>query len=138
LIIVGIKGGSCEILVLFIDVNEWCSDMPPECASDAETTISRVQHCLANEYIVGFHPFYNYNFDSGKILLLSLFYRWFCIWYLIVKWRKSESLKKVQHNKIENVAGSVWLSLFMDGTGKCKLPSTPGCLCPKRENNGRN
>jgi hypothetical protein len=32
---------------------------------------------------------------------------------------------KVQHDKIENGAGSVWLSLFMDGTGKCKLSSTP-------------
>jgi hypothetical protein len=37
----------------------------------------------------------------------------------------TESLKKAQHGKIENVAGSVWLCLFMDGTGKCKLPSTP-------------
>jgi hypothetical protein len=36
-----------------------------------------------------------------------------------------ESLKKVQHNIIENVAGSVWLSLFMDGNVKWKLPSTP-------------
>jgi hypothetical protein len=27
--------------------------------------------------------------------------------------------------QIENVAGSVWLSLFMDGIVKCKLPSTP-------------
>jgi hypothetical protein len=37
----------------------------------------------------------------------------------------TESLKKAQHNKIENVAGSVWLSLFMNGNGKCKFPSTP-------------
>ena len=36
---------------------------------------------------------------------------------------KMELLKKAQHNKTENVAGSVWLSLFMDGSGKCKLPS---------------
>jgi hypothetical protein len=28
----------------------------------------------------------------------------------------TESLKKAQHGKIENVAGSVWLSLFMDGS----------------------
>jgi hypothetical protein len=41
------------------------------------------------------------------------------------KKRKTESLKKAQHDKIENVAGSVWLSLFMDGTVKWKLPSTP-------------
>jgi hypothetical protein len=34
-------------------------------------------------------------------------------------------LKKAQHGKIENVTVSVWLSLFMDGTVKCKLPSTP-------------
>jgi hypothetical protein len=33
-------------------------------------------------------------------------------------------VKKAQHDKIENVAGSVWLSLFMDGTGKCKFSST--------------
>ena len=26
---------------------------------------------------------------------------------------------------IANVAGSVLLNLFMDGSGKCKLPSTP-------------
>jgi hypothetical protein len=39
--------------------------------------------------------------------------------------KKTESLKKFQHDKIENVAGSVWLSLFMDGNGKCKLPSKP-------------
>jgi hypothetical protein len=36
-----------------------------------------------------------------------------------------ESLKKAQYGKIETVAGSVWLSLFMDGTGKCHLPATP-------------
>jgi hypothetical protein len=41
------------------------------------------------------------------------------------KIEKTESLKKVPHNKIENVAGSVRLSLFMDGTGKCRLPATP-------------
>jgi hypothetical protein len=41
------------------------------------------------------------------------------------KIENTESLKKDQHDKIENVAGSVWLSLFMDGTGQCKLPSTP-------------
>jgi hypothetical protein len=33
--------------------------------------------------------------------------------------------KKAQHGTIENVAGSVWLSLYMDGTVKCKLSSTP-------------
>ena len=37
--------------------------------------------------------------------------------------KKKESFKKVQHNKTENVAGSVSLSLFMDGCGMCKLPS---------------
>ena len=36
-----------------------------------------------------------------------------------------EPLKKAQHNKTENVAGSVWLSLFMDGSGKWKLPLAP-------------
>jgi hypothetical protein len=34
---------------------------------------------------------------------------------------KKESLKEVQHGKHENVAGAVWLNLFMDGS----LPSTP-------------
>jgi hypothetical protein len=31
--------------------------------------------------------------------------------------------KESQIRQIENFAGSVWLSLFMDGTIKCKLPS---------------
>jgi hypothetical protein len=39
--------------------------------------------------------------------------------------RNKESLKNLQNDKIENVTGSVWLSLFMDGNGMCKLPSTP-------------
>jgi hypothetical protein len=39
--------------------------------------------------------------------------------------RNKESLKNAQNDKTEYVAGSVWLNLFMDGTGKCKLPSTP-------------
>jgi hypothetical protein len=34
--------------------------------------------------------------------------------------RKTESLKKAQTGKIKNVADSVWLSLFMDGTEECK------------------
>ena len=38
---------------------------------------------------------------------------------------KEEPLKKAQNDKIKNLAGSVWLSLFIDGSGKCKLPSTP-------------
>jgi hypothetical protein len=46
--------------------------MPPESASVAKTTISRVSHCLANEHIVGFSPFYNYNFDSGNFFLIIL------------------------------------------------------------------
>ena len=44
-------------------------------------------------------------------------------WFTIQK--KIEPLKKTQRNKIENIAGSVWLSLFMDGIGRYKLPSTP-------------
>ena len=44
------------------------------------------------------------------------------------KYRKQiEPLKKVQHNKTENVAGTVWLNLFLDGSGNGKLPSTPSC-----------
>jgi hypothetical protein len=42
----------------------------------------------------------------------------------ILKYRKLKSLKNAQNGKIENVAGSVWLCLFMSGTGKCKLKST--------------
>ena len=42
-----------------------------------------------------------------------------------IKIQKKEPLKKAQNNKIANVAGSVLLSLFMDGSVKCKLPSTP-------------
>jgi hypothetical protein len=38
---------------------------------------------------------------------------------------KMEFQKNAQNDKIENVAGSVWLSLFMDSTGKCTLPSKP-------------
>ena len=41
---------------------------------------------------------------------------------LIFKYRKKEPLKKAQNIKITNVAGSVWLSLFMDGSVKRKLP----------------
>jgi hypothetical protein len=33
--------------------------------------------------------------------------------------------KEVQNDKIENVAGSLWFSLFMDDTGKRKLSSMP-------------
>jgi hypothetical protein len=43
----------------------------------------------------------------------------------IILKRNTETLKNAQNNKIENVAHLVCLSLFMDGTGKCKLPSTP-------------
>jgi hypothetical protein len=41
--------------------------------------------------------------------------------------KKTESLKKSQLGKIVagSVAGSVRMSLFVDGTGKYKLPSTP-------------
>ena len=38
---------------------------------------------------------------------------------------KKEPLNKAQNNKIANVADSVWLILFMDGSVKCKQPSTP-------------
>jgi hypothetical protein len=41
---------------------------------------------------------------------------------LCPKW---EFLKNTQNDKFENVADSAWLSLLMDGNGKCKLPSTP-------------
>jgi hypothetical protein len=32
-----------------------------------------------------------------------------------------KTIKNAQNVKNENVAGSVWLSLFMNGTVKCKL-----------------
>ena len=38
---------------------------------------------------------------------------------------KMEPLKKAQHNKNKNVAGSICLSLFMNRSGKWKLPSMP-------------
>ena len=38
---------------------------------------------------------------------------------------KLKPLKKPKTTKLKNAAGSVWLSLFMDGIGKCKLPFTP-------------
>ena len=38
---------------------------------------------------------------------------------------KREPLMKAQNNNFANVAGSVSLGLFIDGSGKCKLPSTP-------------
>jgi hypothetical protein len=41
------------------------------------------------------------------------------------KKKAKKSPKKAQHSKIEKFAGSVCLSLFMDGTVKCKLPFTP-------------
>ena len=41
------------------------------------------------------------------------------------KYRKIEPLKKTQHNKTENVAGSVRLRLFMDSSDNCKLPPMP-------------
>jgi hypothetical protein len=44
----------------------------------------------------------------------------------------TESLKKAKHGKIENVAGSVWLSLFMEvpllSRPLCPLQVLVGCL----------
>ena len=54
-------------------------------------------------------------FHKGKMELNRLW----------VKYRKKEPLKKVQNNKIANVAGWVWLSMFMDDSVMWKLPSTP-------------
>jgi hypothetical protein len=47
------------------------------------------------------------------------------LFYLKQKIEEAESLKKAQHGNIDNVAGSVSLSLFMGGSGNNKLPSTP-------------
>jgi hypothetical protein len=38
--------------------------------------------------------------------------------FFFFKKRQTDSLKRAQHGKIDNVAGSFQLSLFMDGTGK--------------------
>jgi hypothetical protein len=44
----------------------------------------------------------------------------------VLEKRKTESLNNPhKQKKPENVAGSVSLSLSMDGTGNCKLLSTP-------------
>ena len=40
------------------------------------------------------------------------------------KKKKFNPKRKPKNDKIENVAGLVLLCLFMDGSGKCKLPST--------------
>jgi hypothetical protein len=44
--------------------------------------------------------------------------------FLLQNRENSTPKERVQNDKMENVAGSVWLSLFMDGTVKCKLPRT--------------
>jgi hypothetical protein len=44
---------------------------------------------------------------------------------MYIEKRKTESLKDPQNDKNVNVADSALMSLFMDGTGKPKLPSTP-------------
>ena len=36
-----------------------------------------------------------------------------------------DALQVIQHNNYENVAGSVWLSLFMSGTEKCYTTHAP-------------
>ena len=44
--------------------------------------------------------------------------------YLLFISSDEETLPLKKAPKIENVAGSVWLNLFMDSNDKCKLPST--------------
>jgi hypothetical protein len=43
----------------------------------------------------------------------------------LTKIEKPESLKNAQKDKNKIVADFVFLSLFMDGNGKCKVPFTP-------------
>jgi hypothetical protein len=43
------------------------------------------------------------------------------------KIEKNKIPKERSKHKIVNVAGSVWLCLFVDGTGKRKLPPTQTC-----------
>jgi hypothetical protein len=86
-------------------------------------------HC-----VIGLYEYCQLRDRSGRLfsvkapdfLHFQLDLRFLIYLYIAINWRKYESLKKAQHGRIENVAGSVWLSLFMDGTVKCKLPSTPG------------
>ena len=47
------------------------------------------------------------------------------IYWTIRKIQKERTPKENPKQQNWNVAGSVWLSLFMDGIVKCKLPSTP-------------
>ena len=51
---------------------------------------------------------------------------WCSLWSGIMRIseKRRTPIRKPKNNKIANAAGSVWLSLFMDGSGKCKLPST--------------
>ena len=44
---------------------------------------------------------------------------------MLKKYRKNKSPKKTKTTKVQNVRVSVLLTLFMDGSGKCKPPSTP-------------
>ena len=61
---------------------------------------------------------------KSKINILHQYFFYFNQHFsLQQEYRENKLLKKAQNNKIANVEGSVWLSLFMDGSGNCKLSS---------------
>ena len=67
------------------------------------------------------------NADEKNITTLIRMTGWYIKIFIVCtkNIEKHGPLKEAQHDKIENVADSVWLSLFIDGSGKCELPSTP-------------
>ena len=73
--------------------------------------------------VANINPLTMQNFLNGIIHLtfleLSIIILGVTRWEL--EYKKKEPLKKAQINKIANVVGSVWLSLFMDGSVKCEV-----------------
>jgi hypothetical protein len=63
-----------------------------------------------------YSTFFCYNFERLVYLtLVLLFYK---------RKKTPKNLKNIQKDKSKNVAGSAWMSLFMDGTGKLNFLST--------------
>jgi hypothetical protein len=86
--------------------------------------LKRIQHLFLQEI---FHKNIN---NNTSLLVFSIFEKLgICTRCRLTvqrkKERNKESRKNSQNDKIENVADLVWLSLFMEGNVKCKLPSTP-------------
>jgi hypothetical protein len=78
--------------------------------------------------------FFNFIFNVGMVRLLFVFIFAVAVWsYNFVDshvenlsndWFNNYYTYISQNKEIKNVARSVWLCLFMDSTGKCRLPST--------------